>query len=345
MTSSTDGNEPGKRYCNCLAQERGLDPGGHAHGFQDAIVVETPLPWRLDMMQKTGPLPQEVIDLLNVWLQEYKDGKGYSHLPLAIAPDPEYSCPGYRRVMLYKRPAGLMAQFDKVEHLVPENACGPLVWSLYQDRERLPLYDRYRLPEPEPARDILVCTHGAVDAACAKFGYPLYRNMRDNHSSAKLRVWRVTHFGGHVFAPTFFDMPSGHYWAYVEREQAKQVIERRGDTRALCRHYRGWAAMDGGFMQALERQLWQENGWDWFDYTKTGEVVDQDASDDPQWAEVRLRYMALTGATERIAESRVVISHRVETEHATALDELLSYAQYQVAQQEEYPDLALQREL
>ncbi|MDE2776482.1 MAG: hypothetical protein OXI77_11125 [Chloroflexota bacterium] len=334
-----------KPYCNCLAKARGLDPGGRAHGFKNAIVVETPLPWRLDMMQKAGPLPQEVIDLLGVWLQEYKDGKGYSHLPLAIAPDPEYACPGFRRVMLYSRPAGLMSQFDKVEYLVPENECGPLIWSLYQDRERLVNYEPYRLPEHEGTRDILICTHGAVDAACAKFGYPLYRYMRDNLSSAGLRVWRVTHFGGHVFAPTFIDMPTGHYWAYVEREQAKQIIERRGDVRPLCGHYRGWAGLDGGFMQALERQLWLEHGWDWFTFAKAGEIVNQERSADPRWAQACLRYMTPSDTAERSLESRVEISHRINTEHATALDEKLNYAQYQVARKEKYLDPAIQREL
>ena len=89
MTHSANGNESGKRYCNCLAKARGLDPGGHAHGFADAIVVETPLPWRLDMMQKADPLPPEMIDLLQVWLKAYRDGNVYSHLPMGIAPDPE----------------------------------------------------------------------------------------------------------------------------------------------------------------------------------------------------------------------------------------------------------------
>jgi len=222
----------GKPYCNCLAQARGLDPGGHAHGFKDAIVVETPLPWRFDMMQKAGPLPQEVIDLLGVWLQEFKDGKGYSHLPLAIAPDPEYS--------------------------------------------------RCRLD-----------TIGA----------------------------------------------------YVEREQAKQIIERRGDVRPLCGHYRGWAGLDGGFMQALERQLWLEHGWDWFTFAKAGEIVNQERSADPRWAQACLRYMTPSDTAERSLESRVEISHRINTEHATALDEKLNYAQYQVARKEKYLDPAIQREL
>lgn len=340
MTHSANGNESGKRYCNCLAMARGLDPGGHAHGFADAIVVETPLPWRLDMMQKADPLPQEMIDLLQVWLQEYKEGKGYSHLPMAIAPDPEYSRPGFRRVMLYTRPEGLMSEFDKVEYLVPENEYGPLIWSLYQDRDRLPQYDRYRVPEQDRRREILLCTHGTVDAACAKFGYPLYKHMRESFSSAELRVWRVTHFGGHVFAPTFLDMPTGHYWAYVEREQANQIVHREGGASALVGHYRGWAGVESGFVQALERQLWQEYGWDWFSYAKAGEIGDQDASDKPQWADVRLRFKTAPDSSERVVESHVEISHRIETEHATALDEKLQYAQYRVAQKEDFPPLS-----
>ena len=343
MSHPTSENEPGNRYCNCLAQARGLDPGGHAHGVQDAIVVETALPWGRDMMQKAGPLPQEVIDLPHVWLQAYKNDKGYAHLPMAIAPDPEYSCPGFRRVILYTRPKGLMTQFDKVEYLVPEKECGSLIWSLYQDRDRLPRFDRYHVPELNQTRDILVCTHGTVDAACAKFGYPLYKYMRDNFASPDLRVWRVTHFGGHVFAPTFIDMPLGHYWAYVEKEQAKQIIKRRGDVRPLFRHYRGWAGMNGGFLQALERQLWQEHGWDWFKYAKAGEIVNQDASDDPQWADLSLRYAASNDGTERTVQSRVEISHRIETEHATAGNEKLSYPQFQVRRKEEYLELAIGR--
>jgi len=129
--------------------------------------------------------------------------------------------------------------------------------------------------------------------------------MHDNLSSAGLRVWRVTHFGGHVFAPTFIDMPTGHYWAYVEREQAKQITERQGDVRPLFGHYRGWAGLGDGFLQALERQLWQQHGWDWFDYAKAGEIVNEDASDDPQWAEVRLRYMTKPDGLERVVESRM----------------------------------------
>ena len=169
--------------------------------------------------------------------------------------------------------------------------------------------------------------------------------MRDNFSAYQRRVWRVTHFGAHVFTPTLIDMPTGHYWAYVEREQAKQMIERRNDVTASNGHCRGWAGVDGGFMQAMERQLWQQHSCDWLAYRKSGEIISKDTADDPKWAELRLRYIAPTDTAEHLVAARVEISHRIETEHATALDEKLSYAQYWVAQKEEYLDLALQRDV
>jgi len=55
--------------------------------------------------------------------------------------------------------------------------------------------------------------------------------------------------------------------------------------------------------------------------------------------------MAPSDTAERSVESRVEISHRIETEHAIALDDKLSYAQYEVAQKEKYRDLSLQLEL
>ena len=60
----------GKAYCNCLAMESGLRPSGHAGDFQDAFILEAPLPWKLDMMQKAGALPQTVIGGLSGELYE-----------------------------------------------------------------------------------------------------------------------------------------------------------------------------------------------------------------------------------------------------------------------------------
>ncbi len=320
-----------KAYCNRLAIEKGLDPAGHADSFDDAVVIETALPWKSDLYQKAGVLPQEAVDLLALWLKQYYEGIPYRHRPLLVAPDAAYSRAGHRRVMFYSRQAGAMAAFDKVEYSVPDADLGGLIWALFEARDDLPRFEAYRVPEADAVRDILVCTHGTIDAACAKFGYPLYRDMRQHYASDSLRVWRVSHFGGHVFAPTLMDMPTGHYWAYVEEEQARLIATQSGDVTALRGHYRGWAGLPGGFVQAAEHELWQRYGWDWFTYHKSGEVLAQDTSaDDPAWAEVKIRFAMPDGRVQGEQVARVEVQRHIETIVTTGNPALHKYPQYTV---------------
>jgi hypothetical protein len=319
-----------KAYCNCLAMERGLRPSGHAGDFQDAFILEAPLPWKLDMMQRAGALPQTVIDLLALWLQEYYDGKGYPHRPLVVAPDPDYSREGFRRVMFYTRPAGLFAEYEKTEYCVPETDAGELIWAWYQDRDELPRFEQYRTPEADATRDILICTHGTVDAACAKFGYPLYKYMRDHCANDTLRVWRVSHFGGHVFAPTLMDMPHGGYWAYIDKARADRIAKRSGAVSLLDGHYRGWAGVEDGFMQAAEDALWQMHGWDWFKWQKSGEIIATDSAEPPSWADVRIRYMTPQGETGAYTV-RVEVQQYIETIVTTGDERRHCYPQYVAA--------------
>lgn len=321
-----------KNYCNCLAQQRGLDPIGNAHAFQDAVVIELPLPWKRNMTQEAGQLPQEIIDLMGLWLQRYHAGEGYPHSSLVVAPDKAYSQPGYRRVMFYTRPEGMMTAFNKVEYLVPETELGPLVWSLYEARDELHRFDVYRIPGADSIRDIMVCTHGTIDAACAKFGYPLYQHIRGTYGSDDTRIWRVSHFGGHVFAPTLMDMPIGHYWAYVEENQARQIVERSGDVSAMRGYYRGWSGLSTSFLQAAERELWQQHGWDWFSYPKSGKVLTQDSDDHDEatQSDVEICYTLPDNPEQQSAIFQVEIHKRIETEYSTASDKTYAYPQYQV---------------
>jgi len=322
-----------KDYCNCLALERGLDPVGYAGTFLDSIVIEVPLPWKRDLYFDEKVLPQGIREVLAKWQKHYEETGEYRHRPLVIAPDDAYSHEGYRRVMFYTRPAGLFAQFDKVEYLVPVEELGPLVWSLYEDPAELPRFESYRVPNAEDIRDILVCTHGTIDVACAKFGYPLYKHMRDVYANDRLRVWRVSHFGGHVFAPTLMDMPTGHYWAYIEKEQAVQIIQQNGEVQALRGHYRGWAGLDDSFQQTAECALWQQHGWDWLRYPRSGETLSQDTvNEEPEWGEVRMRWSPKDGV-EKSSQMRVQVSHKIETHPSTGKDAVYAYPQYKVVEE------------
>lgn len=317
-----------KAYCNCLALERGLDPVGYAANFTDAVLVEIPLPWKVDMYTDAKVLPIEVIQLLDLWRQRFMEGHPYDHRPLAIAPDQEYSREGFRRVIFFKKPEGLFSQYQRSEYSVPVDQFGALVWALHEAPETLTDFEAYRLDRPQSVRDILVCTHGTVDTACAKFGYPLYRYMRQNFSNAETQIWRVSHFGGHVFAPTLMDMPTGHYWAYVEQAQADQIMDRLGPVDQLRNHYRGWGGIGNSFLQTLDFALWQEHGWGWMQTPKYGEVLTQDP--DEQWADVRLQY-AVTPDQIITVEARIEVTHTLETETNTGHDHTHAYPQYRVA--------------
>lgn len=94
----------------------------------------------------------------------------------------------------------------------------------------------------------------------------------------------------------------------------------------------------------MERELWQKHGWDWFQYAKPGEIIRRDQAVDTQWADLRMRYMAINAARERIVTARVEISHKFETKHATALDDKIAFAQFHVAQFANDPNLAMQQE-
>lgn len=321
-----------KLYCNLLAIEKGLDPIGQAHDFEDSLILETPLPWKNSLYSEAGALPQEMIDLLALWLERYRAGQGYPHRPLMVAPDAEYSTPGYRRVMFYTRPKGAFAEYQKVEYNVPDAELGALLWALYEARDNLPRFEAYRVPEHDSTRDILVCTHGTIDAACAKFGFPLFRYMREHHAGEHLRVWRVSHFGGHVFAPTLMDMPIGHYWAYVEEAQADQIVRRDGNPRDLYGHYRGWAGVEDGFLQVLERELWMDYGWRWFSLDKTGRILaKQPLTDGREAADVEIT-VTLPDSAVATYTARVEVRNHINTIHTTGNTAEYPYPQYSLSE-------------
>lgn len=320
---------PIKSFCNRLALEKGLHPAGHADSFEDAVLMETPLPWTKTVYQVAGALPAGAIALLARWMDAYRQTGQYPHRLLMIAPDAAYTRAGYRRVMFYQRPADeAFARFEQAEYHLPEGAVDGLLAAWSADRAQLPAYQQYRVHHAVPMRDVLVCTHGTVDAACAKFGIPLYQTLRQQHAGEHLRVWRVSHFGGHVFAPTLMDMPTGHYWAYVEAAQAAQIAAYDGPVSGLHAHYRGWAGLPAGFVQAAEGALWQRHGWAWLDAPKSGELLAQDSAEHPCWAEVAVR--AVLDGQALAYQVRVEVAQHIETPHSSADSSPYPYAQYRV---------------
>jgi len=330
------------RFCSVCAQQAGLDPIGYAHSYKHMLAVETPLPWPIEMYEQPGVLPQELLDLRKRLIEAYEAGESLGVYAFILAPDKAYSAPGHRRVISYKRPEGLFARFLQEEYLVPEAETGPLCWALLFDQGSLPRFEVYRQPD-NGVRDLMVCTHGAVDAACAKFGFPIYRQLRAlaDTMDGRLRIWRINHFGGHVFAPTLLDMPEFRYWGYIGKEEAPLLAMRECDVARLRGCYRGWAGLEDELVQVVERELLVRYGWAWINYPKRGRIVAKDPGVDPNdhdahptWAEVELEYAAPDGSERGIYAGRVELQGHVTTIYSTGSPETYPYPQYAVTRLE-----------
>lgn len=331
--SETKPHSKGPSFCNLLALEKGLDPGGHATHFESLALLEAPLPWRRDIYEKDGPMPRELLDLYELYLTRYHEtGVWPASYVFLVAPDEAYSRSGHRRVILFQHDEAQFATYSRAEYLVPEAQAGKLIWAAAEEPDKLDEFNAWKVTHPQPVRDILVCTHGTVDAACAKFGFPLYRYLRHTHADEHLRVWRVSHFGGHVFAPTLMDMPAGHFWAYVGEAQADQIVRRDGDVAQLRSHYRGWAGLEYGFPQAAERAMWLREGWRWLAWPRRGQVLAQDDAASPSWAEVQIEFDDESGPC--FYRCRVEMSGAIDTFHTTGEAETYPYPQYRVVRLE-----------
>jgi len=329
---STNSTLTNCRFCSVVSKTSGEDPIGSGPTYERYLLIETAPPWPSTIWMEPEPMPQTIIDVLNL-----ADECGISLRPLVIAPDREYSRPGYIRVFHYYRPTHLFAQFEKQEFIVPEAELSALGTALVQQPDQLPDFEQYR-QQTSHIRELFVCTHGNHDAACGKFGYPIYRQLRQEYaadSGGFLRVWRCSHFGGHQFAPTLLDFPEGCYWGHLEPEVLDLLVHRDGSVAGLRRFYRGWAGLTK-FEQIAEREIWMQEGWDWFNYHKAGQVLAIDEANEKKyadWAEVRIDFAAPDRSMSGAYEARVEVCAQVMTARWSSVKDepLETVKQYRVS--------------
>lgn len=279
------------RFCSQVSKANGEDPIGTAGTADYWLVMELAQPWSGQIFQedsRTKPLTG--------LLQQLFMKHGIVMRPLLIAPDPDYSQPGKTRLLYYRRPQQQFAQFEKQEFIVPEaefpRLATAIMKSLMNQSNELQAFQGYR-QETSHIREILVCTHGNVDTACARFGHPIYKKLREEYGE-NMRVWRCSHFGGHQFAPTLIDLPDGHYWGHLEPKMLDLLIYRNGDVTGLRSHYRGWAGLSK-FEQVAEREIWMQKGWSWLSQHKSGKTVCKELTGIKRYLYPLLRLIPLKG--------------------------------------------------
>jgi hypothetical protein len=84
----------------------------------------------------------------------------------------------------------------------------------------------------------LVCTHGKRDKCCAKFGYPLYKFLREERDGV---VWQSSHVGGDRFAANLLCFPHGLFYAHMTDEAAEGVVKEYERQQIVLEKFRGRA--------------------------------------------------------------------------------------------------------
>ena len=239
-------------------------------------------------------------------------------------------------VRVLRRKASLSGGYAQTQYRVAKADLDDFLEAALFERSRL---TRFTPLEPDGKRLLLVCVHGRVDAACAKFGVPLQRYLERMQVSG-LTVGRCAHFGGHRFAPTAVELPSLRLWGRLTIETATALVTQSGDLPALLRGaYRGSSSVDG-YTQLLERAAWEAVGWQWLSFRATGRVTATSHGEPdlarliypstqtapPAWAEARLDFIRPDGSSGAFT-GRIERTGSVHTPGSTG-GRRLEYAQF-----------------
>jgi hypothetical protein len=257
--------------CAAWARAVHLDPIGTIGSYRGFLLVETPLPWPRDV----GEIPE---------LARLRPTVAAAGLRLqALVPGGE----GPRRVTAYVRPdAGadgprLFSRFVRREATVDGDLAATVESLLGRVGSSDPRDGDPTDGEPgdrggasggaDPAlRDLLVCTHGRRDACCGSRGTDLVSALERADLPADVRLSRTSHTGGHRFAATFIVLPEATAWAFADVALVEQVLGRRGDAAEVADRYRGCAGLAGPRVQAVEREVFRQVGWEILDRDRIG---------------------------------------------------------------------------
>ncbi len=100
---------------------------------------------------------------------------------------------------------------------------------------------------------LLICTQGNHDDCCGVHGVALADAVQSDPAlSAHVSVRRVSHTGGHRFAPTLIELPSGRMWAFADVALIRRLVDAAPTPDDLRERCRGWWGTSPGPKQVAE---------------------------------------------------------------------------------------------
>ena len=180
-------------------------------------------------------------------------------------------------------------------------------------------FDDARADVDAVVTDLFVCTHGRRDVCCGGSGSELYAEVAERFAHLEdVRIWRVSHTGGHRFAPTALSFPDGYAWAHLDADVVGRLLRNELDLAPLAAHCRGWSRLASPPMQVADREGLVRFGRDWATSTRTARVVEFDRDTMDTTVEIDARF---TDGSSRALRVRVGIASHIPQPTCGLIDE------------------------
>jgi len=133
------------------------------------------------------------------------------------------------------------------------------------------------VPQEEQKRELWICTQGSHDVCCGSEGTSLALEASTKFSEVEIR--RVSHLGGHRFAPTAITFPERRMWSHLNMEDLQTIFGVSSIDDKLTRKCRGWCGSKTGAEQVAEREGLKIYGRDWDRYVRKSEIISEENSE------------------------------------------------------------------
>ncbi len=255
-------------FCAIANRQIGEDLIGTAGHYQTYVLIECPLPWAAKVFESNHiPLA------LRQYIKAIQSEQSVQFLAVSrgtSAPSASVT------LMIYKR------MEPSSEHLSANEFIEGYRGQEFQLDDLTQVVDCLKshwqgdlIGKTITQQDILICTHGMRDKCCARFGKPFFieaNRSADRGELPNARLWKVSHIGGHRFAPTAIALPDGRYYGRLTLSALQAIVTRSGSISQLLSVYRGWGLLPAP-LQVLEQQLMLQHGWSWFEQKLTYQIL------------------------------------------------------------------------
>ena len=226
---------------------------GTAPVWNKLLVISFPFPWVADINES-----DTFYKLFNKKLKvDHIKSKLQDYRIQFVSPDKDYITEGLFRVLLFIRNIedSKFSKFEKMEFDIPEEKLGEFLIGLTDSNES---YLNDYMLKPNKTRDLFVCIHASRDICCGVAGVPIYKSLKEKFNDYNIsltRVWRMSHLGGHKYAPNVLDMPSGRLWARFNSSNIDELFGSSVKPKQIFNYYRGSIGLNSPYEQVLESYI------------------------------------------------------------------------------------------